>query len=286
MKAMRGIAVLMLLAAARPAAAQVPYDRLVKSDGEPANWLSYGGNYYDQRFSRLPQLTPQNVGLLKLAWAYQPTRPAGNVETSPVVVDGIMYVTEPPSTVTALDAHSGAKIWTWSPILKNVVAIGLFQTNRGVAVLDNRVYVATIDAHLVALDAKTGAVVWNTVVADNKMGYAITGPPLAIDGKVLIGTGGSEAAVRGLLDCFDAKTGKRLWRIWTVPAPGDPEAATWGTSVPAGGTTWNAGAYDPKLNLVYWGTGNPAPDWNGDDRPGANLYTCALLAIDPIAGKV
>jgi alcohol dehydrogenase (cytochrome c) len=286
MKVFRFVVALFALAAALPAAAQIPFERLVKSDSEPANWLSYGGNYYDQRFSGLKQLTPQNVAGLKMVWAYQPTRPAGNVETSPVIVDGVMYVTEPPSTVTALDAHTGARLWTWSPILKNVVAIGLFQTNRGVAVLDNRVYVATIDAHLVCLDAKSGAVVWNTVVADNKMGYAITGPPLAIDGKILIGTGGSEAAVRGLLDCFDAKTGKRLWRLWTVPSPSDPEASTWGGSVPAGGTTWNAAAYDPKLNLVYWGTGNPAPDWNGDERQGSNLYTCSLLAINPNTGKM
>jgi alcohol dehydrogenase (cytochrome c) len=286
MRATKYALVLLVLAAALPAIAQVPYQRVVKSDSEPANWLTYGGNYYDQRFSGLRQLTPQNVAGLKLAWAYQPTRPAGNVETSPVVVDGIMYVTEPPSTVTALDAHTGNKLWTWSPILKNVVAIGLFQTNRGVAVLDHRVYVATLDAHLVALDATSGAVIWSALVADNKMGYAITAAPLAIDGKILIGTGGSEAAVRGFLDCYDAKTGKRLWRIWTVPAPGEPGAETWGDSVPAGGTTWNAGAYDPKLNLIYWGTGNPAPDWNGDGRPGDNLYTCALLAIDPDAGKV
>jgi alcohol dehydrogenase (cytochrome c) len=277
---------LLALASALPAFAQVPYQRVVKSDSEPANWLTYGGNYYDQRFSGLKQLTPQNVAGLELAWAYQPTRPAGNVETSPIVVDGVMYVTDPPSTVTALDAHTGNKLWTWSPVLKNVVSIGLFQTNRGVAVLDDRVFVATIDAHLVALDATTGAVIWNTVVADNKMGYAITAAPLAIDGKILIGTGGSEAAVRGFLDCYDAATGKRLWRIWTVPAPGEPGSETWGDSVPAGGTTWNAGAYDPKLNLIYWGTGNPAPDWNGDGRPGDNLYTCALLAIDPDAGKI
>ena len=250
MRAIRFVLALLALAAALPAFGQVPYQRVVKSDSEPANWLTYGGNYYDQRFSGLKQLTPQNVAGLKLAWAYQPTRPAGNVETSPIVVDGIMYVTDPPSTVTALDAHTGNKLWTWSPILKNVVAIGLFQTNRGVAVLDHRVYVATIDAHLVALDATTGAVIWNIVVADNKMGYAITAAPLAIDGKILIGTGGSEAAVRGFLDCYDAATGKRLWRIWTVPAPGEPDAETWGDSVPAGGTTWNAGAYDPKLNLI------------------------------------
>jgi alcohol dehydrogenase (cytochrome c) len=264
----------------------VPYQRVVHSDSEPQNWLTYGGNYFSQRFSGLKQITPQNVGQLKVAWVYQPERPAGNVETSPVVVDGIMYVTEPPSTVTAIDAHTGAKLWTWSPVLHNVVAIGLFQTNRGVAVLNETVYVATIDAHLVALDAKSGAVRWNTVVADNRMGYAITGPPLAIDGKVMIGTGGSEAAVRGLLDCYDAKTGKRLWRIWTVPAPGEPGSETWGSVVPGGGTTWNSAAYDPELNLVYWGTGNPAPDWNGNDRPGANLYTCSLLAIDPDTGKI
>jgi len=276
----------LLLPAISRAQTPVPYDRIVKADSEPANWLTYGGNFFDQRFSRLKQFTPANVGGLKLAWAYQPSRPAGNVETSPIVVDGIMYVTEPPSTVTALDAHNGAKLWSWSPLLHNVVAIGLFQTNRGVAVMDNRVFVATIDAHLVALDAKSGAVLWNTVVADNKLGYAITSAPLAIDGKVLIGTGGSEAAVRGLMDGYDAKTGKRLWRIWTVPAPGEPGADTWGNSTPAGGTAWNAPAYDPKLNLVYWGTGNPAPDWNGDDRPGANLYTCSLLAIDPSDGKV
>ena len=286
MRAIKYALVLFVFAAALPALAQVPYQRVVNSDSEPANWLSYGGNYYGQRFSGLKQLTPQNVSGLKMAWAYQPVRPAGNVETSPVVVDGIMYVTEPPSTVTALDAHTGAKLWTWSPILKNVVAIGLFQTNRGVAVLDNRVYVATIDAHLVALDAKTGAVIWNTVVADNKMGYAITGPPLAIDGKVMIGTrrqrSGRSRPAR-LLRCENRQTPVAdLDR----PAPGEPEAATWGGSTPAGGTTWNAAAYDPKLNLVYWGTGNPAPDWNGDERQGSNLYTCALLAIDPDAGKV
>ena len=176
------ILLLVVVAPLVAAAQNVPYDRVVHSDSEPQNWLTYGGNYYGQRFSSLKQITPQNVAQLKVAWAYQPARPAGNVETSPVVVDGIMYVTEPPSTVTAIDAHDGAKLWSWSPVLHDVVAIGLFQTNRGVAVLDGNVYVATIDAHLVALDAKTGAVRWNTVVADNRMGYAITGPPLAIDG--------------------------------------------------------------------------------------------------------
>jgi glucose dehydrogenase len=130
MKILKSLAVLLSLLSPLAASAQVPYDRVLNSDKEPQNWLTYGGNYYDQRFSGLQQLTPQNVARLRLAWAYQPNRPAGNVETSPIVVDGIMYVTEPPSTVTALEAHTGARLWTWSPILHNVVAIGLFQTNR------------------------------------------------------------------------------------------------------------------------------------------------------------
>jgi len=290
MKTARFVPILLAFSIPAAALAQappvVPYERLVKSDGEPQDWMTYGGNYYGQRFSALRQINKLNVGTLRMAWAYQTVRPASNMESSPIVVDGIMYLTEPPSTVTALDSRTGAKIWTWSPILNNVVAIGLFQTNRGVAILDKTVYIATIDAHLVALDAKTGAVKWNTLVADNRVGYAITGPPLVINGKVLIGTGGSEAAVRGFLDCFDAATGKRLWRIWTVPALNEPGSESWGTALPEGGTTWNAGAYDPELNLVYWGTGNPAPDWNGDERPGDNLYTCSLLAIDPDTGKM
>jgi alcohol dehydrogenase (cytochrome c) len=280
------ILLVLLWTPARSAAQNVSYERLVHAQDEPRNWLTYGGNFQSQRFSPLKQVNRQNVSSLKVAWIYQPTG-RGIVETSPIVVDGIMYVTEPPSTVTALDARTGAKLWTWSPALpQRVVTMGLYATNRGVAVLGDTVYVGTIDAHLVALDAKTGAVRWKVHVAENQTGYAITSAPLAINGKILTGTGGSEDAVRGLLDAYDAKTGARLWRLWTVPAPGEPGAETWGGALPEGGTTWNAGSYDPELNLVYWGTGNPAPDWNGNARPGDNLYTCSLLAVDPDTGKV
>jgi alcohol dehydrogenase (cytochrome c) len=287
MKAIKYVLAVVALAIPLSSFAQVPYERIVRSDREPQNWLTYGGNYYSQRFSGLKQINGGNVGTLRMAWAYQTSRPATNVESSPVVVDGIMYLTEPPSTVTAMDARTGARIWTWSPILpKQVLALGLFQTNRGVAVLGDTVYVATIDAHLVALDAKTGAVRWNAHVEENQKGYAITAAPVAINGKIIIGSGGAEGGVRGFLDAYDAKTGKQLWRLWTVPAQGEPGSETWGDAVPAGGTTWNAGSYDPELNLLYWGTGNPAPDWNGDDRPGDNLYTCALIAVDADTGKM
>jgi alcohol dehydrogenase (cytochrome c) len=273
----------------RSSAQDVPYQRILHSDDEPQNWLTYGGNYQSQRFSRLKQLNTKNVSQLKVAWIYQPSRAVTNVETSPIVVDGIMYVTEPPSTVTAIDARTGLRIWSWAPkMAEHLVLIGLYGNSRGVAILDKSVYVGTADAHLVALDAKTGGVKWDVHVADNRFGYSMSGPPLAIDGKVIVGTGGSEAAVRGLLDCYDAKTGKRLWRFWTVPRVGEPGADSWGSGAAqsAGGTTWNNGSYDPETNTVYWGTGNPAPDFNDDDRPGDNLYTCSLIAIDADTGKL
>jgi alcohol dehydrogenase (cytochrome c) len=223
-----------------------------------------------------------------MEWVYQ-LRRQGIFETSPIVVDGYLYMTEPPSTVTALDVRTGKAIWRWTPELpKNLLTIGLFATNRGVAVLGDTVYVTTIDAYLVALDGKTGAVRWRTHVAENKEGYAITSAPLAINGKIITGTGGGEAGLRGILDAYDAKTGKRLWRLWTIPKEGEPGVETWeGDSWKWGGaTTWNAGSYDPELNLLYWGTGNPAPDWNGDGREGDNLYSCSLLAVDADTGKM
>jgi len=273
---------------ARSFAQNVPYERLLHADAEPQNWLMYGGNFQSQRFSRLKQINRDNVQTLRPVWIYQPPKP-GMDEASPVVVDGIMYITETPSTVTALDARYGTKIWSWSPVLpEHVYTIGLHPTNRGVAILDSTVYVGTIDAHLVALDAKTGAVKWSVLVADNKRNYAIASAPRVIDGKVIIGIGGGEAGVKGFLDAYDAKTGAHLWRLWTIPNPGEPGSETWGPDMSGtgGATTWVTGSYDPDLNLLYWGTGNPAPDWNGKGRPGDNLYSCSLLAIDPDIGKM
>jgi len=280
---------LLLCATARSFAQNVPYERILHSQSEPQSWLTYGGSYSSQQFSQLKQINRQNVAGLKVAWIYQPSRPVANLEASPIVADGVMYLTEPPSTVTALDLRTGLRLWSWSPTLpEHVVSIGLYATSRGVAILDNTVYIGTADSHLVALDAKNGAVRWNVHVADNAMGYAMTGPPLALKDKVIIGSAGSEAAVRGFLDAYDARTGKRLWRFWTTPRPGEPGAETWGVGAAesAGATTWNNGSYDPELNLIYWGTGNPAPDFNDDDRPGDNLYTCSLLALDADTGKL
>ena len=220
----------LLACSAAPSLAQnVSYDRILHSQSEPQSWLTYGGSYSSQQFSSLKQITRENISNLKVAWMYQPSKPVSNLEASPIVADGVMYITEPPSTVTALDVRSGLRLWSWSPVLpEHIVSIGLYAPSRGVAILGDTVFIGTADSHLVALDAKTGAVRWNVHVADNAMGYSMTGPPLALKDKVIIGSAGSEAAVRGFLDAYDAKTGKRLWRFWTTPRPGEPGAESWG----------------------------------------------------------
>jgi len=270
------------------AAQNVPYERILNSASHPGDWLTYGGNYAAQRFSELKQINKTNVNQLKLRWVYQ-LRRSGIAESSPIVADGIMYVTEPPTTVTALDVRTGRPVWRWTADLpKDLLTIGLFPTNRGVAILGDTVYVATIDAYLVALDAKTGTMKWRSQIGDNKQAVAITQAPMAINGKIIVGMGGGEAGLRGYIDAYDAKDGKRLWRLYTIPTTGEPGVESWeGDSYKYGGaTTWNTGAYDPQLNLLYWGTGNPAPDWNGDARKGDNLYSCSLLAIDADTGKM
>jgi alcohol dehydrogenase (cytochrome c) len=268
--------------------AQVPYERILRAEREPGSWLTYSGNYAAHRFSPLTQITPENVSGLKPAWVYQ-IKEAGVIETTPLVADGVMYVTEPPSTVTALDLRTGRPLWTWSrPVPRETHAIGFPRVNRGVALLDESVFVGTLDAHLVALDAKTGIVRWDVTVADNATGHSITSAPLAIAGKVVIGISGGEAGIRGFLDAYEAKTGERLWRFWTIPGPGEPGHDTWGGESwkTGGGPTWLTGSYDPALGLLYWGVGNPGPDWNGDVRPGDNLYTCSLLALDAATGRL
>lgn len=285
-----GLPVIVLLAilAPVPASAQVPYERLKRAEAEPSNWLTYSGSYKSHRFSPLTGITRQNVTRLKPAWIYQ-VRQAGIVETSPIVVDGVMYITEPPSTVTALDVRTGRPLWTWTPTIpKDVIVIGSPPVNRGVAVLDDSVFVGTVDGRLFGLDAKSGIVRWEVVVGDNKTGYYLTLAPLALDGRIIVGVSGAETGIRGFIDAYDPKTGRRIWRTWTVPAPGEFGSDTWGGNSwkTGGGSTWLTGSFDPELNLLYWGIGNPAPDWNGDDRPGDNLYTCSLLALDPTDGKI
>src|SRR5678816_1096292 len=226
------------------------------------NWTTYSGSLSSHRFSPLQQLTPSNVTKLKPVWVYQPPG-VGTVETTPLVVNNVMYATWGPTGVAALDVRSGKTLWEWTrPIAASVLNLGFPRVNRGVALLDNTLYVGTLDGFLVALDSRSGAEKWTVHVGENPLGHSITAAPLAVEGKVIVGISGGEAGIRGFLDAYDAKTGKLLWRFWTVPSPGEPGSESWpGDSwVHGGGATWLTGSYDPELKLLYWGTGNPGPD--------------------------
>ena len=256
----------------------------VGADGE---WPMYSGGYQSERFSPLAQITTSNVSGLRPVWVYQPPG-AGSLETTPVVANGLMYATSGPTAVHALDLKTGKTIWEWTrPIPASVLNLGFPRVNRGVAFADNTVFVGTLDGYLFALDARGGAERWQVHVGENPLGHSITAAPLVVDNKVIVGVSGGEAGIRGFLDAYDAKTGKQLWRFWTIPSPGEPGSESWpGDSwVHGGGATWLTGSYDPDLKLLYWGTGNPGPDWNGDSRKGDNLYTSSLVALDIETGK-
>jgi len=280
----RNACVTVLLAASL--SGQVSYERIRQAGREPGQWLTYSGNYQGHRYSTLDQINAANVGRLKVAWMYQVNDP-NKFEATPLVIDGVMYVSEPPSNVAALDLRTGRPLWRYERPLPAGVRPCCGFVNRGVAALDDQIFVGTLDAHLVALDARTGRVRWATEVADYRTAHSITVAPLAVRDKVVVGVAGGEFGVRGFVDAYDAKTGKRAWRFWTVPGPGEEGNETWaGDSWKNGAAaTWVTGAYDPELNLVYWSTGNPGPDYNGDVRLGDNLYACTLLALDADTGQ-
>jgi alcohol dehydrogenase (cytochrome c) len=278
----------LLVGAVSAGAGQVPFERIREAAAEPRSWLTYSGTYDSRRFSGLDQIDRNNAHELRVRWVYQMSGP-GLVETTPIVADSVMYITEPPTKVTALDLRTGRKLWSWAAELPTELRnIGFPRVNRGVAILDETLFVGTLDARLVALDARSGAVRWETQVADNATGHSLTLAPLALDGKIIIGTSGGEAGIRGFVDAYDPTSGDRLWRFWTVPGPGEPGNDTWGGESwrYGAGATWLTGSYDPALDLLYWGIGNPGPDWNGDVRPGDNLYTCSVVALNPDTGEL
>lgn len=279
--------IVLLLLFAQVAFGQVSSERILRAESEPGNWLTYSGNYQSHRYSSLNQINITNVARLHPVWVYQ-SRDPGKFETSPIVVDGVLYITERPNVVTALDGRTGRPLWSYQRALPPDIRACCGAPNRGLAILGDTLFLGTLDAHLVALDMRTGKVRWDSVVADYKIGYAITVAPLAVKDKVIVGVAGGEYGIRGLLDAYDAKTGRRVWRFWTVPGPGEPGHDTWeGESWKTGGVpTWITGSYDPELNLVYWGTGNPGPDYDGDEREGDNLYANSLVALNADTGQL
>ena len=263
----------------------VPYERIRDADKEPGNWLTYSRDYTGRRYSPLDQINAGNVSRLRVAWMRQVDE-LDTFETSPIVVDNTLFITAPPNVVEALDASTGRTLWSYRKDLPKNLRLCCGKVNRGLAILNGTLYYASTDAHLIALDARTGAVRWDVTMADYNMGYSSTGAPLAVKDKIVTGMAGGEFGTRGFIDGYDAKTGKRLWRFNTIPAKGEPGNETWeGESWKTGSaTTWVTGVYDPESNTVYWGTGNPGPDWNGDVRKGDNLYSDCIIALDPDTG--
>ena len=278
------------LAATLHAQSPVTSARIQASAKEPQNWLTYSGNYNGQRYTTLDQITPANVKNLNLEWVFQVRSlgAADKFEATPIVVDGVMYTVSPPNDVVALDAVTGRQFWRYNYTVAQEARPCCGRVNRGLAILGNSLFMGTLDGRVVALNAKTGEVQWNVAIDRPEVGYALTVAPLVVKDKVIVGPAGGEFGIRGYIVALDPKTGKELWRFYTIPAPGEPGSETWSGDAwkRGGGPIWTTGSYDPELNLMYWGVGNPGPDWNGDGRPGDNLYTDSVIALDPDTGKL
>lgn len=263
----------------------LPYSEIVHP--KPENWTTYWGDYAGTHFGNLSQITAANINTLQAKWM-APLPGTYTTESTPLVVNGVMYVAGGSGDVFAFDARTGLPMWAFhrKQDIKNPYQNN--PNNKGIAILDGRIFVGTLDDLLIALDAHTGRELWETRTDDTLAGYQLTGAPLAIDGKIIMGMSGGELGVRGYIDAYDPATGKRLWRTYTIPGPGEKGNETWsGDSWKTGGApTWLTGSYDVAQHLLIWGTGNPAPDYNAENRKGDNLYSDSVLAIDPDTGKI
>jgi PQQ-dependent dehydrogenase (methanol/ethanol family) len=255
---------------------------------DPGAWLVYGRDLGGQRFSPAKEIDASTIGRLTTVWT-KTLGPGVSMEGTPIVAGGVMFVTTGKNAVFALDAKSGKTLWSYAyPLPASALPEACCNSdNRGVTLINDEVIFGTIDAHLVALDMKTGKVRWNVKVAHNPNGYAITSPPLPVKNMVITGVGGGEYPTRGFIAAYDAANGKQLWKQYTIPGPDDEGSDTWkiaGTATRGGGPTWLPGTYDPKSDTLYWGTGNPNPDFDALGTSGDLLYTSGLLALDPNTG--
>ncbi|HEX4680238.1 MAG TPA: PQQ-dependent dehydrogenase, methanol/ethanol family [Gaiellaceae bacterium] len=286
-----------LVGTAPRAVQDVTYERILGARSEPQNWLTYYGAYDGQRYSQLDQINTENVKRLAPAWVFQ-AGSAGMLagqstyafEAAPIVVDGVMYVAGWDGWVWALDARTGDELWRYRHAIPYDTALCCGNVNRGVAVAKGKVFVVTLNAHVLALDAETGKCLWDKTYGDVRAGESATVAPLIVKNLVIVGSSGGEFGVRGHLDAYNIDSGRRVWRTYTVPKPGEPGFETWPADGEAwargGGNCWVTGTYDAELNLLYWGTGNPAPDFDGGVREGDNLYTGCILAINPDNGEI
>lgn len=261
---------------------------ILESGKRPNEWLTFAGNYAGHRHSHLSSISKQNVRKLRIAWVAQLRSTNEFLEASPIVASNLVFVTESPDGVVALDAATGKKVWEFRRPVPTNLPLCCGPVNRGVAILNDSVFVGTLDAHLVALNASTGRKKWETRVADFRDGYSMTGAPLALGDRVVVGVAGGEFGIRGFIAAYAASDGRLLWKFNTVPGPGEAGHDTWaGDSWKTGGApTWTTGAYDANLNLLYWGVGNPAPPFQSKERAGANLFSNSVVALDSGSGEL
>ena len=280
-----GLAAVMSSAQAGPAT----YEDLVNAGDDTSSWLQYSRTYQSHRYVDLNQINRSNVHRLRPAWIFPVGGETRGLQATPLIHEGVIYMSADESRVFAIDARTGAKIWSFDPQVdeeaERVYCCG--SQNRGVAILDNMIFVGTMDARMIALNKDTGEVIWDTVVIGWEAGYSITGAPLVVKDMVLTGIAGGEFGIRGFVKAFDAATGAERWTTYTIPGPGEPGNDSWpgDTWKDGGGSTWTTGAYDPELNLVYWQTGNAGP-WNCHLRKGDNKWTAGTIALDGDTGEL
>jgi alcohol dehydrogenase (cytochrome c) len=252
-----------------------------------ANWLSYNGDYTGRRYSGLSQITPQNVHQLQAQWVFHSTN-SNSLQGTPLVANGLLFMTSA-NDAFALDARTGRSIWHYSrPVTEGLIDDASAHHNRGLGLWHSRLYMETDNAHLLCLDARSGHLLWDVAYAPGNKNYGATSAPLVVNDKVWVGTSGGDDGVRGFIAAFDAVSGKEAWRTWTIPGPGEPGSSSWPGDLylHGGATTWMPGTFDPQLNTVYWGTSNASPDFDGSVRPGDDLYTACVLALDAGTGKL
>ena len=267
---------------------QVTYEDILNGLKDPGKWLTYHGTYDGHRHSPLTQITPSNVAQLSPQWTFQ-TGVLGPFQATPIMIDGVIYITGFNNNAWAIDARTGRQIWRYRRDLPEQLVLCCGTVNRGFAVLGDRLYMSTADAHLLALDMKTGSIVFDVTLEDYKRGYSATVAPLVVKDKVILGIAGAEYGIRGFIEAFDAKTGKKIWRFYTVAGPGEFGGNTWPKSdsyTRGGGSIWVTGTYDPEQNLVFFGTGNPGPDYYSAQREGDNLFTASIVALDADTGTL
>lgn len=273
----------------QPADIQVSWDQLKAAGTKPDEWLSYSGSLNGWRYTPLAQVTARNVSRLQVRWVHQSDTAERKSESTPIVTGGAIFTTEPmPSDVIALDAKSGKVTWRYHRSLPDKLPVCCSPANRGLAVLGNRLFLGSLEGYLVAINASDGRVMWETKVANYSEGFTMTGAPLIVNRSVVVGVAGGEYGIRGFVAAYDAETGRQQWKFNTIPGPGEFGHDTWKNDAwrTGGGPTWVTGSYDPSLDLLYWGVGNPAPGLQGDVRPGDNLFTDSIIALHGSSGKL